>query len=174
MARSDLNITFGAALRHTYKTLLTVNFDTANEFGKPPETDAVTPAKMTTQTKVEKILRVMHGLASSIYQKRWLRVINIMIYKEPGNFKLEKIRVVHLFEADFNITVGILFGRRAMLENKNKSTKKCANKPHYYHIDDAINDAYILSDLRKPTQINTKTDTVQSGFEIEILPPAES
>jgi hypothetical protein len=37
-----------------------------------------------------------------------------MIYKEPGNYKLEKLRVIHLFEADFNITVGILFGRRAM------------------------------------------------------------
>jgi type I site-specific restriction endonuclease len=48
-----------------------------------------------------------------------------------------------------------------MLENNNKKykhTKKCANKPHYYHIDDAINDAYLLSDLRKPTHINTKTD----------------
>ncbi len=37
-----------------------------------------------------------------------------MIYKEPGNFNLDKLRVIHLFEADFNLTVGILFGRRSM------------------------------------------------------------
>jgi hypothetical protein len=61
----------------------------------------------------------MHGLASTaakrgFYLQRWLRVINVMIYKEPGNFKLEKLRVIHLFEANFNLIVGMLFGRRAM------------------------------------------------------------
>jgi hypothetical protein len=48
-----------------------------------------------------------------------------------------------------------------MLENKtikNSKNKKCAKKPHYNHIDEAINDAYLLSDLRKPNQTETKTD----------------
>jgi hypothetical protein len=103
----------------TYKTLLAVYFDKAHEFKELPE-----PASaLTIQAKAEKILRVIHGLASTaarkgFYLKRWLRVINVMIYKEPGNFKLEKLRVIHLFEADFNITVGILFGRRAMYHAK--------------------------------------------------------
>jgi hypothetical protein len=44
-----------------------------------------------------------------------------MIYKEPGNFKLEKLRVIHLFEADFNLTVGLLFGRRAMYHARDHS-----------------------------------------------------
>jgi hypothetical protein len=40
-------------------------------------------------------------------------------------------------------------------ENKhNSEDKKCESKPHYNHTDDAINDAYLLSDLRKPTQTN--------------------
>jgi hypothetical protein len=30
--------------------------------------------------------------------------------------------------------------------------------PVYNHIDDTINDTYLLSDLRKPSQIITKTD----------------
>jgi hypothetical protein len=33
-----------------------------------------------------------------------------MIHKEPGNYNLEKLQVIHLFEADFNLIVGILFG----------------------------------------------------------------
>jgi predicted aspartyl protease len=32
------------------------------------------------------------------------------------------------------------------------------NSPVYSHIDDAINDAYLLSDLHKPSQIITQTD----------------
>jgi hypothetical protein len=44
-------------------------------------------------------------------------------------------------------------------QNKhNRKDKKCETKPHYKHIDDAINDAYLLSDLRKPAQMITKTD----------------
>jgi hypothetical protein len=37
-----------------------------------------------------------------------------MIYKKPGCIELDRLRVIHLFEADFNLMVGILFGRRAM------------------------------------------------------------
>jgi hypothetical protein len=37
-----------------------------------------------------------------------------MIYKKPGCIELDRLRVIHLFEADFNLFVGILFGRRAM------------------------------------------------------------
>jgi hypothetical protein len=37
--------------------------------------------------------------------------------------------------------------------------KECeSNSPHYNHIDEAIDDALLLSDLRKPAQTNTKTD----------------
>jgi hypothetical protein len=44
-----------------------------------------------------------------------------MIYKEPGNYNLDKLRVIHLFEADFNLVVGILFGRRAMYHAKDNN-----------------------------------------------------
>jgi hypothetical protein len=44
-------------------------------------------------------------------------------------------------------------------QNKhNGKDKKCENKPHCKHTDDAINDACLLSDLRKPAQMITKTD----------------
>ncbi len=46
-----------------------------------------------------------------------------------------------------------------MLENNNKNSrdKKCGTK-EYHSLDDVINDALLLSDLRKPSQINTKKD----------------
>jgi hypothetical protein len=40
-----------------------------------------------------------------------------MIYKNAGCIELDKLRVIHLFETDFNMMVGILFGRRAMHHN---------------------------------------------------------
>jgi hypothetical protein len=67
----------------------------------------------------EQILLMIHGLASTaakygFYLHRWINVVNIMIYKKPGCIELDRLRVIHLFEADFNLMVGILFGRRAM------------------------------------------------------------
>jgi hypothetical protein len=41
-------------------------------------------------------------------------VINIMIYKKLGVIELNKLRVIHLFEADFNLLIGVYFGRCAM------------------------------------------------------------
>jgi hypothetical protein len=37
-----------------------------------------------------------------------------MIYKKANCLELDRLRVIHLFEADFNLLVGVLFGRRAM------------------------------------------------------------
>jgi hypothetical protein len=64
-------------------------------------------------------MRVIHGLASTaakfgFYLQRWTQVVNVMIYKKPGVIELNKLRVIHLFEADFNLLVGVFFGRRAM------------------------------------------------------------
>jgi hypothetical protein len=74
---------------------------------------------MPTKYKAKLILGLIHGLATTaarlgFYLHRWTKVVNVMIYKEPGNYNLDKLRVIHLLEADFNLTVGILFGRRAM------------------------------------------------------------
>jgi hypothetical protein len=48
------------------------------------------------------------------YLKRWTKVVNVMIYKSPGCRELEKLRIIHLFEADFNLIIGLLLCRRAM------------------------------------------------------------
>jgi hypothetical protein len=37
-----------------------------------------------------------------------------MIYKKPGVIELDKVRVIHLFEADFNLLIGVYFGRCSM------------------------------------------------------------
>ena len=43
---------------------------------------------------------------------RWKKVVNAMIEKIPGKPLLTKLRIIHLLESDFNLMIGILWGRR--------------------------------------------------------------
>jgi hypothetical protein len=47
---------------------------------------------------------------------RWKGIVSVMIEKKPGLFLLEKLRTIHLYEADYNWTLGLVFGRRMVHE----------------------------------------------------------
>ena len=36
--------------------------------------------------------------------ERWKEVCNMMIFKEPGNIKIHRLRIIHLYEADLSLT----------------------------------------------------------------------
>jgi hypothetical protein len=38
---------------------------------------------------------------------RWQDVVNVMIMKEPTNHRIHRLRVLHLFEADYNLILGV-------------------------------------------------------------------
>eukprot|EP00980_Cylindrotheca_fusiformis_P029612 scaffold23609_cov122-Cylindrotheca_fusiformis.AAC.1 len=113
-----------------YKALLMAYYNKSGEFGPNETEDSESSDDSTavpwrsnqppsTQELAKDILEIIYELATLATAKgfslhRWTKVVNVMIYKEPGNMNLEKLRVIHLFEADFNLMVGILFGRRAM------------------------------------------------------------
>ncbi len=42
---------------------------------------------------------------------RWKEVVNCMINKKVDSFLLNQLRVIHLFEADYNLVIGLIFGR---------------------------------------------------------------
>jgi hypothetical protein len=50
---------------------------------------------------------------------RWQNVVNSMIEKEPGNPNIHRLRVIHLYEADYNLTLGI-FGARKLVPTAKK------------------------------------------------------
>ena len=107
-----------------YKALLTAHKDYNLEFSNKDDKG------FTPQQKAEAILRTIHSLANhaasfGFFLKRWVKVINVMIYKTMGCHELKKLRVIHLFKAHFNFIVGILFGRREMYHQiDNKTTHK--------------------------------------------------
>jgi exonuclease III len=81
------------------------------------------PKKIKKQTNLQLKARVIllvilkllnYSAETGFHLDRWTEVVNAMIYKKPGNFQLEKLRVIHLFEADYNWLIGVIFGRRAM------------------------------------------------------------
>jgi hypothetical protein len=39
--------------------------------------------------------------------RRWKTIVNMMIYKEHGNVKIHRLRVIHLYEADLSLLWGV-------------------------------------------------------------------
>ena len=44
--------------------------------------------------------------------ERWLHVHNTMLEKVVGIDRIDKLRVINIFEADFNLIMGILWSQR--------------------------------------------------------------
>lgn len=39
--------------------------------------------------------------------ERWKTIVNTMIFKDVGNYKIHRLRVIHIYEADFNLLLAI-------------------------------------------------------------------
>ena len=52
--------------------------------------------------------------------ERWKKVVNALIEKIPGLPLDSKLRVIHLIESDFNLLIGMLWGRRMIWEGEDK------------------------------------------------------
>jgi hypothetical protein len=73
----------------------------------------------------EKIMEVHHRIATmalriGISLQRWQRSVTTMIEKVPGNPKINKLRVIHLYEADYNLLLKIIWARRLVWHANDK------------------------------------------------------
>jgi hypothetical protein len=53
--------------------------------------------------------------------ERWKKIVNMMIYKEEGNVKIHRLRVIHLYEADLGFLWGAKWGKAMNTAVKEKS-----------------------------------------------------
>ena len=65
-------------------------------------------------TKAKEIFRahfsiLKHAVKHGKSLKCWQKVVNSMIEKEPGNPKIHCLRVIHLYEADYNLLLAIFW-----------------------------------------------------------------
>ena len=49
---------------------------------------------------------INHASDQQYSLERWKTIVNMMIYKEPGNAKIHQLRVIHLYEADYGFLMG--------------------------------------------------------------------
>jgi exonuclease III len=53
-------------------------------------------------------IRLLNVALNNKYSyQRWKVIVNVMILKEPANYKLHRLRVIHLYEHDYNLVLGI-------------------------------------------------------------------
>jgi hypothetical protein len=81
------------------------------------------PAFMTETKELENIRSQIKSLQVLIMNipiqigfspRRWQTIINAMLEKIPGKPFLHKLRVIHILEADYNLALKNIFGRRLM------------------------------------------------------------
>ena len=56
-----------------------------------------------------------YALQRGYSYSRWHKVANTIISKEPGNIRINRTRVIHLYEADYNLAMGLKW-RSALYE----------------------------------------------------------
>ena len=61
----------------------------------------------------------------------WCKSITVMIEKDAGSPKIEKLQMIHLFKADYNFVVTVLWGRQNALSTKERiMTASVTNNLH--------------------------------------------
>jgi hypothetical protein len=70
------------------------------------------PQKLSLQNMQEDLIElhvqmINYALERGYTYERWTRVVNAMLLKEPGNTKIHRTRVIHIYEADYNLAMGL-------------------------------------------------------------------
>jgi len=50
---------------------------------------------------------INYALRMGISYDRWKTVVNIMLEKDPGEPKIHRLRVIHIYKADYNLLLSI-------------------------------------------------------------------
>lgn len=107
---------------------------------------------------------------------RWTKIVNTMIEKVPGKPMINKLRVIHLIESDFNFMIGSTWGRRLMWraedinalgeeQSGSRADRKATDVMLFKHI------AYGIGRMTK-TAIATFDNDAKSCFDRIVMTPA--
>ena len=94
-------------------------------FIKPlPDSEPELPGQPTFQDKQTFIRRSILAIINFCLRTghslhRWQTIVNTMIFKETGNYKINRLRVIHIYEADFNLLLAIKW--RQLIQSAEKS-----------------------------------------------------
>ena len=89
--------------------------------------------------------------------ERWTHSVTPLIEKDPGTPYLTRLRVIHLFEADYNLFLKLIYGRR-MVSNAEKA-EALNDQQHGSRPRRMTTDALFLSRLEKDLIRQTKSNS---------------
>ena len=98
-------------------------------------------------------LPIAHGFAP----ERWTHSVTPLIEKDTGRPYLTRLRVIHLFEADYNLFLKIVFGRRMVKNDENSQAlndQQHGSRPRRMTTD-ALFLARLEKDLIRQTRANS-------------------
>jgi hypothetical protein len=106
---------------------------------------------------------------SGISLKRWQNSITAMIEKIPGCLKINKLRVIHLYVADYNIILKIIWARKLVWnvhDNNRINEGQAGSRPGFNAIDVFIQKEmkYLYSRLTK-TNLATVDNDAKSCYD---------
>jgi hypothetical protein len=91
----------------------------------------------------QQILRLYYDITMLVTKlggtlDRWCNISTMMIEKTPGITRIDKLRVIHIFGADYNLFLKVMWARKSVwhMHNKNAiNNEKCGSRPGYRAID---------------------------------------
>ena len=115
-------------------------------FYKFPKVHRVKQDKEEPPPEHERLFNIIAAIANIALKhshplQRWRKVVNAMIEKIPGFPRIEKLRVIHLYEADVNLLLGVLWGRRLQQHGESEGRfgqEQWGSRRHRCSIDVAI------------------------------------
>ena len=60
--------------------------------------------------------------------KRWKKIVNVMILKDPGDTRIHRLRVIHMYEADYNMINGVFWRRAVHHAEAPRTTRRTPRK----------------------------------------------
>ena len=76
------------------------------------------------------VLLINYALQTGYSYTPWKRIVNTMLEKDPGIPKIHRLRVIHLYEANYNLILGVKW--RQILHHAVHSGLKRGNRRSVY------------------------------------------
>jgi hypothetical protein len=84
-----------------------------------PETQHIRERKTNFVEALVKVINV--PLRYGFAPKQWCTSVTVMIEKDPGNPRIERLCVIHLFEADYNLSLKLIWGSRMVYQGEDNN-----------------------------------------------------
>jgi hypothetical protein len=88
---------------------------------------------------------------------RWKDIIHVMLEKTPGKPTIHKLRVINLFESDFNLAIGLFYKK---LVSQAERVKALGNQQFGFRKGKSTEDVILLKNLSYQLMAMTRTDGV--------------